>query len=55
MKSNEETSSSLKGNNSECSVHATSKVHAVVHMDKAEKFKELFVLAYCIGQAFAKP
>jgi hypothetical protein len=27
----------------------------VVHMDKAEKFKELFVLAYCKGQAFAKP
>jgi hypothetical protein len=27
----------------------------VVHMDKAGKFKELFILAYCKGQPFAKP
>ncbi len=27
----------------------------VAHMNNAEKFKELFILAYCKGQAFAKP
>ena len=27
----------------------------VVHMNSPEKFKELFILAYCKGQAFAKP
>ena len=27
----------------------------VVHMNNPEKFKELFILAYCKGQAFGKP
>ncbi|XP_028416429.1 uncharacterized protein LOC114540493 [Dendronephthya gigantea] len=27
----------------------------VVHMDTAQKFKEIFILAYCMGQPFAKP
>ena len=27
----------------------------VVHMNNPEKFKELFILACCKGQAFGKP
>ena len=27
----------------------------VAHMQDAEKFKELFVIAYCKSQAFGKP
>ena len=27
----------------------------VVHMNNPEKFRELFILAYCKGQAFGKP